>query len=131
MSAISLWLVLHLSGAALVAALIIAAVIALLHRRRQWYRPVAFGLAILVGWQLTTGAWLSLLSTHSPSLGAYCRNIGLYLLVIAATLFCLYRRMQVERLKRFPLPLTLASGGIGILVAVLAALSIFGKLARL
>lgn len=120
MEILELLLTLHLLGAGITAVAVLAVFTILLRRKIRLYRGSAIILAALTGFQLVSGALLSVASAdiHAVSAPVYCRNIGAYAGIIALVEFFLYRKMHQSVLP-FPLRFAIAATSLGLFVAVL------------
>lgn len=112
----------HLVGAVVTGIIILVSLASLWREAAPWYRRLGIGLAVVTGFQLVSGAFLSLASAHSHAemlpLATYCRNLVLYVVVIGVVQAMLYRRMR-KIAAPFPLRLALSSATVGVAVAVL------------
>lgn len=90
-------------------------------RRRQVYAPLTITLSILTGWQLISGAVLSLTAVEPPALLAYCRNIFAYLAVVSVTLMLLARQMKREDIA-WPARRVFTPMSFGVLTAAAAGI---------
>lgn len=123
MSAFSALFFLHLVGAGVALFAVMATWLAIQKAFRPAYRKLAIGLAAATGWQLVSGALLSLSSAQQSGqaipLFSYCRNLGGYLVVMALTQIFLYRAMR-SAAPPFParFAVSTALAGIGISLAV-------------
>lgn len=91
----SWWLSLHLGGAAITGLTVLATFMVIIVRRRQTYAPLAVTLSMLTGWQLISGAFLTLTAVETPTLFSYCRNILGYLTFVSVALLLLFRQMKL------------------------------------
>ncbi len=109
-------LFLHLFGAVLVAGLVILALLAVVKSHTQRYTRLAKYLGISFGVQLLTGSLLTILKPGSVLV--FCARISVYLFIILATEYVLYRKLMQNK-QQFPWKFTGVSGGLGIVVSVL------------
>ena len=100
----------HLNGAVITGLIIIVTAIGLIRQHRPLYIPLAATLSILTGWQLVSGALLTIAAVEPPGLFAYCRNVVGYLFVISFMLIAINRQMRHADLpwpaRRVFVPLT-------------------------
>lgn len=112
----------HLVGAVGTGMIILVSLASLWRGAAPWYRRLGIGLAVVTGFQLVSGAFLSLASAQSHTemlpLAAYRRNLALYVVVIGVVQAMLYRRMR-KVAPPFPLRLALTSATVGVVVALL------------
>lgn len=97
-----LTLVAHLEGAAAAAVLTIASFVALYRKTERHYRALTVSLAWSAGFQVISGAVLTLLHLQETSLLQFCGRIGVYIAVIGFTEAMFYLRMNSSGVRAFP-----------------------------
>lgn len=92
-------LVLHLTGAAVAAVLVISSLLAVLFRRANAYRPLALSLAGLGVLQIVSGALLAYVSGGTWL--SFCVKVAVYLAVLTATEVALLVATHRSRRRAF------------------------------
>lgn len=122
------FLLIHLVGAALTGVAIFITAVILAKNAKRHYRQSAIGIAIIAAIQVMSGAALSLAAAqaggHVVPVLTYCKNLGLYVAILASVAFVLYRRMQ-QSTTPFPLRFAVASASLSFLVAALVGTSLY------
>ena len=98
-------LIIHLAGAAVAAALVVASIVAVLMRKASIYRPLAFGLVGIGAAQIASGAALAYVA--GGTLLMFCVRIVAYLVVLSAVelmLLIAARRARIGAAARVPAP---------------------------
>jgi hypothetical protein len=108
----TLFLILHLGGAAVTGLVATYSVLALVRHFDSEYRRLAGTLGLLAGFEIMTGVCLSVISSQVTAL-SLCSNIAVYLGVVALVESALFLRMQ-KMTMTFPIRLVLSPSSIGL-----------------
>ncbi|HLL60628.1 MAG TPA: hypothetical protein VK338_02835 [Candidatus Nitrosocosmicus sp.] len=109
----------HLIGATLVGVLIITAFVCLLKNISQRYKFLAKSIAIGTAAQLLTGSLLALTALQREPLLYFCSKVGIYVTVVLVVEGLLYRQMNKENLRYFPLKFVTSSLTFGIFFVII------------
>lgn len=113
----TIFLILHLAGAAVIAGLIIKTLVVLVQSRVSAYGGTAKAIALITAWQLITGSLLTIVKLQETSLLVFCARIGVYLAVVVAMEMLLLAKMRQAQLP-FPKSFVNASVSAGLVAVV-------------
>ncbi len=105
-------LVVHILGALVTGVVALAAIVALIARKREWYRTAAVALAFLAAFEVMTGTALAFLSIE-VSVASVCANIAVYLALVACIESVMWMRMR-RNTEAFPIAQTASPVGVSL-----------------